>query len=375
MKYAICCATPYQTLNAINLLCNHLSESDEIDLYFRNFTEETNAILSKIREYNIVINIFEYNLKNKNKIISYLFNDFLQASFPALFIRSIVKDKWVKSNKNYDYITITSGTELEVALTRVFKNAKTIAYDDGLGSYTGDIVHDHKLNLIWRILGRTTKNISPEVLYVNNKEFCECSLSLRKEKLIRINEANENYQNMISDIFNYKKEHGDKYNKKKFVYLTQPLEELFVKPTECKKSIENCLNNFYDKGIIRLHPRDCAESFSMFEIDASSTLWELICNMAITDDHVLISSCSTAQLIPKLMYGKEPWIIFTYKLFNPKDKTVIDKRFKPIVDKIKRVYQNKGKIIIPESEAELLSSLVSILDETEDMKRKHEHKM
>ena len=102
MKYAICCATPYQTLNAINLLCNHLSESDEIDLYFRNFTEETNAILSKIREYNIVINIFEYNLKNKNKIISYLFNDFLQASFPALFIRSIVKDKWVKSNKNYD---------------------------------------------------------------------------------------------------------------------------------------------------------------------------------------------------------------------------------------------------------------------------------
>ena len=168
----------------------------------------TNAILSKIREYNIVINIFEYNLKNKNKIISYLFNDFLQAFFPALFIRSIVKDKWVKSNKNYDYITITSGTELEVALTRVFKNAKTIAYDDGLGSYTGYIVPDHKLNLISRILGRTTKNISPEVLYVNNKEFCECSLSLRKEKLIRSNEANENYQNMISDIFNYKKEHG-----------------------------------------------------------------------------------------------------------------------------------------------------------------------
>lgn len=349
MKIAICCATPYQTLNALNLVYHFLNHEDKVDLYYRKYDSISNDILNKIEKYNLFTNIYKYNLKSKQNFFSYILNDLLQAMAPSLFISSIVYEKWSIKNKDYDYVSITSGTELEVALTRVFPKANTIAYDDGLGSYIGDILHDQKLHIIWRVLGRNTKKISPKILYVNNKNFCESKLTNDIRSLKNINDVSIEYKKMILDIFNFDEAMCNKYLKKKIIYLTQPMEELEYRFKNSIKEIEKILNLYKTKGIIRKHPRDKTKSESAFVLDTSETLWELICNSLITNDHILISVCSTTQIIPKILFNKEPWLIFTYKIYDIKNKTILLERFEPIIRKIQNNYIKKEKILIPET--------------------------
>ena len=51
-KVAICAATPFQTLNAINLAVNVLNDGYEIDLFFRDFREDTHSILNELSKYD-----------------------------------------------------------------------------------------------------------------------------------------------------------------------------------------------------------------------------------------------------------------------------------------------------------------------------------
>lgn len=352
MKIAICCATPYQTLNAINLVYNILKKDNEneIDLYYRNFSEKTDNILLKIKKYNLFNNIYEYNLVSKEKKTLYYINNLIQAIYPKKFIQDLTVQE-INFKKNYECITITSGTEFEVALTRIYPNAYTIAYDDGLGSYIGDIVHDHKLNILWKILGRRTDKIKPKTLYVNNVDFCESILANEIKELRDFNKYDNYLNKMIKDIFDYSDDNI--YNNKRIVYLTQPYEEIDRIITKQIGKVESVLIEFSKYGIVRNHPRYEKNVDIGFVEDRSRNLWEIICETSITDNHILISICSTAQILPKLLYGKEPWLIFTYKIFEYSNEDVIKNKFIPIINKIKNLYTQKNKILIPENEHEL----------------------
>ena len=355
MKYAICVATPFQLLNALNLVTNFLDESDEKDLFFRNMSSEMNEYLKKVNR--LFDHIYEYDLKKKRNLL----DDFIQARFPALYLLNLINPKIEIRNIQYDYITVTSGTELECALTRVDKNAKTIAYDDGLGSYVGDMIHDKKMHFLWRMCGRSNKRIKPEVLYINNKDFCQSLIATDYKQLKKMDEIDQKYNRMIFDIFNLSI--SNLYDTHKICYLTQPLEGLFDN-TEFKNNIENILLEFQDDCFVRLHPRDFfgGKIKEKLSIDDSTGLWELICLNSITEEHILISGVSTAQLIPKLFYNIEPWLIFTYKLYK------FDKRFESdyfsselLVEKIRKEYKCKYKIMVPETLNELRENITVAL--------------
>ena len=110
---------------------------------------------------------------------------------------------------------------------------------------------------------------------------------------------------------------------------------------------------FKNNGIYRKHPRDTHETRLKFAEDQSCCLWELICGEIINDDNVLLSICSSAQIMPKILYDKEPWIIFTYKLYGLEKSNVYKNRFKPIIEMIKQKYRNMNKVVEPGSIKEL----------------------
>ncbi len=105
--------------------------------------------------------------------------------------------------------------------------------------------------------------------------------------------------------------------------------------------------NSRDDLIVRVHPRQKAEIYKEYFRDEINNLWELECEKQITDEHILISAFSTAQVMPKLLGGKEPTIIFLFKIFGCYDDCM------KIVEKMVNMYQNKEKIYIPESINEL----------------------
>lgn len=361
MKIAICAATPYQTLNVLNFACNILDEKDEKDLFYRNFSEETNKILNVIKKYQIFDNIYEYNLVDKKNKVKYYINDFIQAVFPKKFINVLVRENLKLDYKAYEYITITSATEFEVALTRNFPKAKTIALDDGVGSYIGDIVHDYKLNIIWTLLGRRKDKIWPVALYVNNVGFCKSTLSSNIKRLPSFDKYSDEYQRMILEMFYTCTE--DVYRTNPIVYLTQPYGEIDTGLTKDIKKAEQVLKGFAKYGVVRKHPRDNTNVDIGYRQGSAENLWELICDKDITDSHILISICSTAQIMPKVLYGKEPWLIFIYDMFSYKYNSTIRDNFIQIVKSIKEDYTKPNKIFVPKSETELDNIIKCILVE------------
>ena len=69
-------------------------------------------------------------------------------------------------------------------------------------------------------------------------------------------------------------------------------------------------------------------------------------------DCILISFLSTGCLTPKMIFGEEPRIIMLYKLLP--DYKKIQPYFQEILLQIKDLYEDKSKIIVPESEKEFL---------------------
>ncbi len=359
MRIAIIAATPFQIFNAINLSYNIIGNQERKDLFYRNFTPYTNEIFIRLQKTQLFSHIYEFNLVSKSNSIKYYINDFVQATQPSKFIQELLKEDIDLSEKKYDYITITSGTEFETAMTRIFPDAKTIAYDDGLGSYIGDIVHDQKLNFIWRILGRRTNRIKPECLYVNNTRFCESRLAKSIKSLCPINEWTKEYKNMLSFIFGMPDENV--YQNRKIIYLGQPLNEIESGLDETNTFIEKVLSSYNNQILYRKHPRQSQENINSFYMDTTECIWELICENYITDNHILISLCSSTQIMPKVLFNKEPWLIFTYKIFNYKNKTIYENRFLPIIEKIKKEYKLKYKVLEPESLEQLENALNIII--------------
>lgn len=360
MKIAICAATPFQSLNAVNLAMHSLNNNDIKVLFYRNYSSTTDKILKGILKYSIFDEIYEYDLVKKDNKILYLFNDLIQAINPRLFLKWITKKHIDVSNKKFDVITVTSGTEFEVALTRVFPHAKTIAYDDGIGSYVGDIIHDNELKWIWKVLGRRTDYINPDILFVNNVEVCESTLSKKIKQLTSLNSMNKKDKKILKNIFCM--DNIDIYLSRRLIYLSQPIDELGQNLEKIKREIESSLLVFKNEGIYRKHPRDSQEAKVEFVADQSDCLWELICGEVINDNNILVSLCSSSQIMPKILYDKEPWIIFTYRLFDLENTDIYVNRFKPIIEIIKRKYREPNKIVEPKSVKELKYAITKIME-------------
>ena len=70
MIIAICVATPFQSLNAINLAMHSLDDSIEKILFYRNYSAITEKILQGISQYTIFDEIYEYDFVKKDTLPS-----------------------------------------------------------------------------------------------------------------------------------------------------------------------------------------------------------------------------------------------------------------------------------------------------------------
>ena len=115
-----------------------------------------------------------------------------------------------------------------------------------------------------------------------------------------------------------------------------------------------------DACLLRPHPSHKDIDSNGIEIDDHREMWEFICADQISDDHVLISSFSTAQMIPKMFFDKEPTVIFVCKMvFQYIDQPTQD-NIMALINRIKEKYRNPEKVYTPETEEELSEILKNL---------------
>ena len=255
--------------------------------------------------------------------------------------------------KAYRNVYVSFFTPFTDSVRLMHPESEFIQYEDGVGSYCIDDLENRFRSGIFKRInrffmgGRLSYNIKK--MYLNHPECYGGDMFETLEAIPKFNNVSD-----LEKIFDYKE--NDLYKKNKFIYLTQPLTETKIgeDAATIEKAILNTVNN---SVLLRVHPRQKSENYSDFNIDYVRNLWELECAKQINDSHILIGAFSTAQFTPKMLFDKEPTVIFTYKLygdfFENTEKTI---------EKLRLMYKNIGKIIVVENLEELKHLLAEFGD-------------
>ena len=147
---------------------------------------------------------------------------------------------------------------------------------------------------------------------------------------------------------------------KECVYLNQPLFETNdpVRHLKKEKEIIDIIKAVKgDEVVVRLHPRETEKRvYKSLHIENDRAMWELICENNLSEKSILIASFSTAQFTPKMYCNKEPRLVFTYKLYDDYKEGEIEK-FTLMVEKLREVYTDKERILIPKSIQDLKEAI------------------
>ena len=334
---AFVCNTPYQIMNCINMLMSNVEGSREnSDLFVVNRFRGAQEIFERIRMQNIFDNVFFVSPKKYNKKL-----------IPRIWTRAIPFrvfdfDDYSFKDKSYSKVFIGDVGEFGLDMRRYNRSAEIYLYDDGMQSYTGNFFLDNyhgKRKYIDKFFKSGLYALEFKKMYVNCPDFCKTTINTTVEK---IPTPDEKTVLLLEKVFNFNRLSSN-VTDNKIIYLDMRLDEI-----ENYNGIS--IDKIFDDSIIqsvlvRKHPRSF-EKFEKFIVDDNPNMWELECVSNIRDTHVLIGFCSTAQITPKLIGNREPWVIFLYRLMSKSIDEETKKR-DYVVERLKEVYCNKERIFVP----------------------------
>ena len=393
-KTAMLCWSDLQLINSLNYAYH---STEKIDLFIQYGSYHTPNLVEELRKSNIFSNVFVYDVPHwhysKIYVLIKTFADLITKnsfhrficdnlrSKPSLLHLYYMTQNYIKTShmvvdgdfsseiRSYNKVLATWADDLTIQLLINNKTAEMVLYDDGIGSYSRDMfdLHINPDAEKWcSRLDISINKLRPSKLLLSNSTVpVNCKYEI--ESLMPIY-GNYAFVNFLNNIFNYKS--YDTYRGKRIIYLTQPyaaqnpLDPADTNKLEdTEKGMLSTIGEYTDDLIIRPHPRDkerIKPLLGKYNIDFTSNVWELICANELTDEHILIGACSTAQFTPKWWYDIEPWIIITYDLLIS-DLPFFNESYLENAQKLKASYRNPDKVIFVRNNSELKASVSYIL--------------
>lgn len=368
-RFLFACSTQFTIFNCINVVLNDPEKyKGRTDIMLFHQTESTIKISENLKESKIFSTIYNFPfINNLNPILLIIL-----FTFPRIILRKLCFNEESTGFKKNQYNIIYAQNLLYATLFKTFnKRASTYLIEEGFSSYTSRTLDISRRSAFYRLVDKTflghffSADIKGQLLY--------------KPELYCGDKANETYIPIavpkhsvaFNRIFEYKS--NDLYSSNRFVYLGVPyrgLRTLMANPDLAEKvgkNLERKCKSLVDRAmkalkgarfIYRVHPiEEIDNSFydGFCTLDRYKNMWEIECQNSLTDDHVLMSFFSTASFTPKLLYGKEPYLIFLdnmtgFEFLNSGD----------FIRGLKSLYRNPKKIMQPKSEDELFEIIKSL---------------
>ncbi len=355
MNHLIICNTPYQVFNTINILANdieikHFDVDIVIDESFNSF-KDARIIGKRLLDLALCRNVFyskikkQFKPKSKIDTIRYL----SQRDHTNEYYFS---DKRIL-NTNYDTVWVGDTNYLGCSMIQRNNQCEPIWYDDGLSSYSKS-PRAYGMSGFKKRLFETLKigsyGYSVGKLYLNNKEIAVIDeFDVIELPLL---DGNNEATTLIQKIFEYDDSLSEIKNHR-FCALVdgQMLEGVSGFKGIDYEALIMSLGILESDVVIRKHPRDKRE-YTRLVVDEGHNMWEVECIKSLKNEHVLLSCFSTAMLTPKLIAGKEPYLIFLYKILLEK-KCILYTDNEKMINKVRELYIDKTKIFVPENMKEL----------------------
>lgn len=358
--------TPLQILESISILSSFSLDNKEADLYIGTVFRDADIIAKRIEEQQIFSNVFLYDPS--------LYKDanIVRKLFIMLNPKKRLETVLLKANVNFKYDEIYFSTLLLLGEAIVYLNRDIHVFwiDDGMASYTKGSPDPakayHKYGFLFKIFGLNPNRLYPEAIYLNNPSFCDdhpFTIDIREIPKIEKPE----WMDTIKYIFDFKDKNI--YEHSCAVYLTNPNDGEFN--TANHDSIINTERVFVKacelEGlnlIRRLHPREIGmnlmPSQTKLVVDDIYNMWELICRFHLENDNILISWFSTAQFTPKMLFDKEPWVIFLYNIYREGISNRLYQEMNKLSQLLREKYTDKFKVLAPVSLENLEETIYSI---------------
>lgn len=349
------CTTPYQIIAATAIVLN---ENQSADLVIVPQFSGACKYYSRIEELGIYSRVI---LVDTTQIESY------KNRRTKLFIGLGILSNYICLNRivpkilgetQYKRIYISSHAHIGRLISIYYKRkgSEIIFYDDGEGSYDSFKIYEaHGTDAIIRrfLFGKETIKLSNKrQLYC--PELYELTFGLNDDlySIINWSERKEILE-VINNICDYSME---KRIDERFVLLDTIPDETFETNDlgKYKNLFDTCIKTLGDGLIVKKHPRDYRNSIKNVSYYKYSDIpFETVCANSNIESKVLLSMCSSAALMPKILFGYEPIVVSFHKILRNKtaDSIMEDKMFLYI----KEMYKDKERIIIPKTIEEAYS--------------------
>lgn len=376
---AVC--TQLQLFVSINLALNgDLAEFDEVELCI--FPEFEGAAALKdnevLRELFTSVEIYAPTLNPPFPQMK----DFLKYFFRTRKKQSDFIEKWPLSKKGYDAI-FCANPRLIIDPHLFLLNERGVTHfiEEGAGSYDGSIassfcvstrsLNAEKVDLtirnrIKRILkklferfGRSRKYfIQPNFLHLFNTEVVEgLYLDLEVKKIDRLK---ANALNTLESLFPLKSR--PLYQSNKIIFLGTWNDSM--SEADQLSLAQHIALRLNENIIYRPHPHNQSvdsEKPSVL-VDRMHDSWEMLClEGCISEEEMIFGFCSSAQFMPKSIYGIEPRIILLNKMM--KDQGPTHQGMNNAVAYMRKMYVDQSKISVPADKDELDSIIDMIMSE------------
>lgn len=369
MRLAFICDTPYQTFNVVRyILTQEEFENPSIDIYIGNQFNKALDLIKRIQKEKICDHTVcfrpvgtkkGYELSKLDKI--------KQVMNPGGFIHRNTRPALNVGKRSYDILFIGNYSYFAEMMRISYPNAKIYFYEDGTGTYDNSLSFDipRSRRILYKLTGKTSAERIPERMYVNNASLYSDRRVKEVKQILSLEQMNREDTECLYRIFEFR---DDGLYKRKIVYLLQVDDHNDPNAEKIQDNIMRLLQQYQDDTVIRMHPRMNPDEIHHGNIvlDSAKTIWELICQSGITEEHILIGQCSTAQMTPKIFFNKEPYLIFTNNIYRKgKVSDELEKFYgnlDRLIPKITDLYTNKGKIFLASSEEDVVRLIQKIRD-------------
>lgn len=366
-KHLFICSSQYAILNSINAVLNNAKYSNgNSDIVIFHRTDNMKNLSIKIKKSKLFENVYDFPFINKMNSFSLL----KLLLFPKFFLKKLsLNEKLINLTKDYYSVLISQSLLYASLFGRINKNAELYLIEDGLSSYTTRTIDPFKRSVYFRFAnklvfkGALLSNVKKQLLYEPNMYLGE------RNNIIKLPTLKSENNIFYNKLFGYRD--NTLYDSHQFVYLGAPffgLKDLMVNSNDggdnfeerCEIIMKSAISaTKKTKFIYRQHPIEkIDESYYKNNciFDTHHNMWEIECQNTITDNHIIVSFFSTASFTPKMLFGKEPYVIFLYKtlgieFFNANK----------LVNSLQSLYNNPKKIILVED----LDQLKRVIEELE----------
>lgn len=376
-------------LNLFNIV--HVKETyfknQPANLYVAKSARISGTIINRIREMNIFVNIELIDSPTTKKIL--LFSEipllrFLPQMFEIIIDNhNILKNlKESSNNTPYSQIFINKLDLTSTVLLNYFKkynqNIMISLIEEGGGDMYQTRDRVFFLSMHWKVIfsayqlitfqwfkrREDIEHVTETYFYMPSKYNSNTGLSTKV--IPPITKANDCVASLLTaELAN---QNMDEYKKRDFIYFVDALAgSVTGNYDNTRKHLDLILSAIpTNQLIIKDHPRSfiskkaknvLGQYKTVAYIDHRNYLFESFLFMCKNiGEKVLITKDSACAIHPKYMFGEEPYVIFTYKLYSETDQTYSNK----LANDLKSTYIQKNKVFIPNNIDEFHSILTKI---------------